>query len=58
MFKKITSVILVATIVFSFSGCSYIAYKDYYTKKDYLNIWELEGVRHRGFRRTGILLQA
>ena len=46
MFKKITSVILVVTIVFSFSGCSYIAYKDYYTKEDYLNIWELEGVRY------------
>ena len=30
----------------SFSGCSYISYKDYCTKEDYLNIWELEGVRY------------
>ena len=46
MFKKITAIILAAIIILSFSGCSYIAYKNYYTKEDYLNIWELEGVRY------------
>ncbi len=46
MFKKFSAVILVVIIALSFSGCSYIAYKDYYTKEDYLNIWELEGVRY------------
>ena len=46
MFKKITAIILAAIIILSFSGCSYIAYKDYYIKEDYLNIWELEGVRY------------
>lgn len=46
MFKKFKAVILFSIIVLSFSGCSYIAYKDYYTKEDYLNIWELEGVRY------------
>lgn len=54
MFKKITAVILVVIIALSFSGCSYIAYKDYYTKEDYLNIWELEGVRYDA---EGISLQ-
>lgn len=46
MFKKNAVVIYVAIIILSFSGCSYIAYKDYYTKEDYSSIWELEGFRH------------
>lgn len=41
------SLVLVISILFSLTACSYVSYKDYYREKeDYLDIWSLAGFRH------------
>ncbi|MBR3810797.1 MAG: hypothetical protein IKJ16_00500 [Agathobacter sp.] len=50
--KYITMLICIISIVFMFTGCSYVAYKDYYSDvDDYIEIWDLTGFR---FREQGI----
>ena len=45
--KSMIALTLFVGILFLFSGCFYIADKDYYTDaSDYLNIWQLSGFRH------------
>jgi len=48
MYKKyVTVFVLVLYILVVFTGCSYIAYKDYYSNIDeYAKIWELTGFHH------------
>ena len=46
MNKKFIAIILSLTLLL-FSGCSYVAYKDYYSNiDDYYEIWELPGFNH------------
>ena len=45
--KRFVVLIVVISMLFLFTGCSYVAYKDYYSEsEDYTNIWELTGFRH------------
>ena len=43
MLKKSSSILCLLILIFCFSGCSYIAYKDYYYIENYSEIWDLEG---------------
>lgn len=45
--KYITLFIFIINIFFILTGCSYVAYKDYYSDTgDYKEIWKLTGFRH------------
>lgn len=48
--KKIRNIllILILSVMFlCFTGCDYIAYKDYYTIDDYAEIWDLTGFEYK-----------
>ena len=45
MRKNITILMIVISTMFMLTGC-YMAFKDYYYKEDYKEIWELSGFRH------------
>lgn len=48
MYKKyLVVLVLIVNVLFVLTGCSYVAYKDYYSSIDnYTEIWELTGFNH------------
>ena len=49
MLKKYIVLLVVIFTIIIYSGCSYVAYKDYYSNtEDYSKIWELTGF-HQGY---------